>query len=212
MKLKNLLGLMFLPCLFITWSNFAQRVEIDKEKLQFLSTEDTINVVFTYQDLHVQLPEFTEADFLADKRERMATVHNSEEIQDWMTEYEAAKQQLWPNQLLSILNERVQEYKNGPVFTRNAPTAAYTLTINTYWLYFGYNVVIKKEPAQASMTLNFHPTNYPLSTKFKTTLRRAMGLNDDSYNFEGWEEMRRMGEAYERAGYKLAKALKRVVD
>ncbi|MDC7995783.1 hypothetical protein [Altibacter sp. HG106] len=212
MTSSNFLRCCLFSLLLIGFQSKAQRIEIDKEKLQFLQTEDTINVVFTYQDLHVQLPEFTEADFLADKQQRMSTVHNSEEIEDWMTQYQDAKQQLWPNELLAILNERVKDYKNGPVFMRNAPKAAYTLTINTYWLYFGYNVVIKKEPAQASMTLNFHPTNYPLSTKYKTTLRRAMGLNDDAYNFEGWEEMRRMGEAYERAGYKLAKALKRVVD
>ncbi len=79
-------------------------------------------------------------------------------------------------------------------------------------MYFGYDVIIGKEPSKVSMTFSFFETSNPENILFTTHISRAMGTNNESYNLRSWPSFRRMGKAYIRAAYKLAQAFERILD
>ncbi len=191
---------------------FAQHIDIDKKALSFLASQERVNVVFTFDSLSFDGKKVPEAEFLQKRYVEISDWKDKEAAKEWLVLYNEHKKNQWQESFMSTLNERTAEYKNAPVFNRNDSTAKYTMQVNSDWMYFGYDVIVGKEPSKVSMTLSFYETEKPTSILFVTNISRAMGTNNESYNLRDWPSFRRMSKAYTKAGYKLAQALKRVVD
>lgn len=191
---------------------FAQHIDIDKKALSFLASQERVNVVFTFDSLTFDGKNVPEAEFLQKRYVEISDWKDKEAAKEWLVLYNEHKNNQWQESFISTLNERTAEYKNAPEFNRNVSTAKYTMQVNSDWMYFGYDVIVGKEPSKVSMTLSFYETEKPTSILFVTNISRAMGTNNESYNLRDWPSFRRMSKAYTKAGYKLAQALKRVVD
>ncbi len=191
---------------------FAQHIDIDKKALSFLASQERVNVVFTFDSLTFDGKNVPEAEFLQKRYVEISDWKDKEAAKEWLVLYNEHKNNQWQESFISTLNERTAEYKNAPEFNRNDSTAKYTMQVNSDWMYFGYDVIVGKEPSKVSMTLSFYETEKPTSILFVTNISRAMGTNNESYNLRDWPSFRRMSKAYTKAGYKLAQALKRVVD
>lgn len=193
-------------------SLFSQHIDIDKKALSFLASQEKVNVVFTFDSLTFDGKEVPEAEFLQKRYIEVSEWKNQESAKEWLDLYEKNKNNEWQEVFLSTLNEKVGEYKNTVVFNRNDATAKYTMQVNSDWMYFGYDVIIGKEPSKVSMTFSFFETSNPENILFTTHISRAMGTNNESYNLRSWPSFRRMGKAYIRAAYKLAQAFERILD
>ena len=191
---------------------FAQHIDIDKKALSFWASQERVNVVFTFDSLTFDGKNVPEAEFLQKRYVEISDWKDKEAAKEWLVLYNEHKNNQWQESFISTLNERTAEYKNAPEFNRNDSTAKYTMQVNSDWMYFGYDVIVGKEPSKVSMTLSFYETEKPTSILFVTNISRAMGTNNESYNLRDWPSFRRMSKAYTKAGYKLAQALKRVVD
>ena len=191
---------------------FAQHIDIDKKALSFLASQERVNVVFTFDSLTFDGKNVPEEEFLQKRYVEISDWKDKEAAKEWLVLYNEHKNNQWQESFISTLNERTAEYKNAPEFNRNDSTAKYTMQVNSDWMYFGYDVIVGKEPSKVSMTLSFYETEKPTSILFVTNISRAMGTNNESYNLRDWPSFRRMSKAYTKAGYKLAQALKRVVD
>lgn len=209
----NLHSFAFLLLLSTTVSHLsAQHIDIDKEALSFLASEENIAITFTYNDLLFNADDTPEEIYLKEAELKYKERQGAVEAANWLQNYTTSKNKMWPEMFLETLNERVATYENGPVFNRTDSNARYTMNVNTTWMYFGYDASIIKGPSKVSMDLTFFETATPSNIIFKTTIRRAMGKNNSSDHPDGWAHFKRAGKAYVKAAYKLSQALKRVVD
>lgn len=195
-------------------SNFiwGQHIDIDKKALSFLALQEKVNVVFTFDSLTFDADNIPETEFLQKREVEVTEWKNKDAAKEWLELYEEHKNNQWQESFLNTLNERTSEYKNAPKFERNDTTAHYTMRVNTDWMYFGYNVIVGKQPAKVSLTLSFYETENPSNILFNTEISRAMGTNNESYNLKNWPSFRRMGKAYTKAAYKLGQSFSRIVD
>jgi hypothetical protein len=194
-------------------NSFGQHIDIDKKTLSFLTSEEKLNIEFTYDSLTFD-NDNKEANFLEKMKVKIATQKNENEAKEWTLNYYKFKNEIWQNTFISTLNEKMSDYENAPVFEKNLLSATYTMKVNTQWMYFGYDAGIVDRPAKVTTILTFYKTNTPNNILFTTEISRAMGTyNKEDGDGEGvGPSLNRMNKAYTTAAYKLAKALKRVVD
>lgn len=190
----------------------AQHIKIDKNILSFLAIEDTIHIVFSYKDVLFEDGNVTEEEFLKNHKAIKKEHLDEEASEDWEDTYYEYKDALWRETFIKTLNEKLIEYKNAPIFVSNNNNAKYTMKVHTVWMYFGYNVIAAKWPAKLKLDLTFYKTNHPEEITYSTTIDKALGTNNEIYNLSDWPSYRRVGKAYEKGAYKLAQALKRIVD
>ncbi len=212
MKSKLLLIIFFILISFNSQKSFSQHIKIDMKTLSFLAKEDTINIVFSYQDVLFEGENVSEEEFIKNHKAIKEEHLGKDTSEDWVKTYYDYKDGIWSDIFINTLNEKLSEYKNAPVFILNSTDAKYTMKVHTIWMYFGYNVIIGKVPSKVSMNLSFYETKIPETSIYTTTISRAMGLNNESYNLKDWPSFRRVGKAYVKGAYKLAQALKRIVD
>ncbi|WP_026450653.1 hypothetical protein [Aequorivita capsosiphonis] len=201
--------------LLITFSSqfcLAQHIRIDKKELVFLAEQQKVNVLFTFDSLTFDGKNIPEVEFLQNRYVEVSEWKDKQAAKEWLVLYDEYKNNQWQEAFINTLNERTAKYDNTPVFNRNDSTAKYTIQVNSDWMYFGYNVIVGKQPSKVSMTLSFYETANPSNILFATDISRAMGTNNESYNLKDWPSFRRMEKAYIKAGYKFAQALKRVLD
>lgn len=197
-----------LSCNFI----IAQHIDIDKKALSFLASEEKVNTIFTFDNLIFNEDNIPETEFLQQRDVEVSEWKDKDAAQEWLKLYHEHKKEHWQEAFLTTLNERLAENENPPNFKRNDSTSTYTMRVNTDWMYFGYNVIVGKQPSKVTMTLTFYKTEDPSNILFTTEINRAMGTNNESYNLRNWPSFRRMGKAYTKAGYKLGQSFDRIVD
>jgi hypothetical protein len=190
----------------------AQHIKLDKKVLSFLAIEDTINIVFSYKDVLFEGDNVTEEEFLKNHKTIKETHLGKDSSEDWVKNYYKYKDSNWPESFINTLNKKLSDYENSPIFVLNKKNAKYSMKVHTVWMYFGYNVIIGKEPSKVTMNLSFYETKTPNNEIYTTTISRAMGTNNESYNLKDWPSFRRVGKGFEKGAYKLAQAFKRIVD
>lgn len=209
--MKNIL-LLLLFCGLCFQNTSAQHIDIDKKALSFLKETDTINTLFSYENILFD-PDLTEEVYLEKMVNKITRISDSIEAKNWVSSYIKHKN-IWPNLFTNVLNQELSTYKNPVKFVKDSNNVKYSVKINTAWMYFGYDGGFVDRPAKVSLKLEFFESSNPEKILFTTEISRAMG----KYNKEdGIDEGRgpsrnRMKKAYVKAAYKFAKALKRVVD
>ena len=192
----------------------GQRINFDKDKLAFLKTIEKVNVVFVYDSLLFD-NDIPEADYIKKMEQKIVKHATITMAQEFQLDYQTAKYGDWPQQFVSTINEWSADYKNAPTFVVNDPTATYTMKVHTTWLYFGYDAGIVDQPAKATMEIDFYKTETPDTIIESTSISRAMGnYNQKEGDGEAWPKpnLSKMAKAYDKAGFKFAKAIKRIVD
>ena len=196
-----------------SYSGIAQRIDIDKKALSFLEVAEKINVEFSYNGLMID-DNVPEVQFLEKMQTKISRLSDEQEANRWAMSYEEHKSKVWVDSFISELNSRLSKAKNAPIFLNGDTSAKYTMKVNIPWMYYGYDAGIVNQPAKVTMHLDFVETAKPDSILFSTEIRRAMGkYNRTKGDGEGvGPSLNRMRKALQFGAYKLAHALKRVVD
>jgi len=197
-------------CSFI---GIAQRIDIDKKALSFLTTAEKINVEFSYNDLIID-DGVPESLFLNNMRDKIIRQSDEQEANQWAASYEEFKSNVWADSFISELNNRISSFKNAPVFVSEDSSVEYTMKINIPWMYFGYDAGIVNKSAKVTMDLDFIKTANLDNILFSTSIRRAMGkYNRTKGDGEGaGPSLNRMRKAIQFGAFKLAQTLKRILD
>lgn len=192
---------------------FSQHIDIDKKALSFLKSQEKVNVVFA-QDSLLMIDDTYEMEFIQKMRKKIIHHSNSEEASNWISAYKKNKYEIWPETFITQLNGKLGENKNAPHFKMNFIEAVYTMKVTPTWMYFGYDAGIIDRPAKVSLQILFYETQKPNTIIFSTEISRAMA----KYNIRNGDgegagpSLNRMRKAFEKASYKFAKALERVMD
>ncbi len=190
---------------------FAQHINIDKKTLSFLTTQEKVYVVFV-QDSLLMIDDRLEIEFIQKMREKISNRNPTEDARNWISAYKKNKNETWPEVFVAQLNEKLEENKTAPRFEIDNTDAVYTMKVTPTWMYFGYDAGIIDRPAKVTLQIYFYETNNPSDVIFTTEISRAMAkYNKQDGDGEGaGPSLNRMRKAYAMAGYKFAKALKRV--
>ncbi|QIE60556.1 hypothetical protein G5B37_13570 [Rasiella rasia] len=183
--------------------------------MEFLNNTEKVNVVFTFEKPLYNGDNLTEKEFLDYITKKIVTNANEAMAKEFVQNLEKAKYDDWPKEFAETINEWSSEYKNAPTFVVDDTTALYTMKVNTTWMYFGYDAEIIDRPSKATMDIEFYKTTNPDEIIERTSISRAMGTYNKTHgDGETWPKpnLNRMRKAYDRAGYKFAKAIKRIVD
>ncbi len=202
--------------LFICFTStllFSQHINIDKKALSFLASQEKVNVVFI-QDSLLMIDNTYETEFIHKMRKKISNQTTVEEANNWISAYKKNIHESWPEAFIVQLNGKLDGNKNPPLFEINNTEANYTVKVNPTWMYFGYDAGIIDRPAKVTLQIYFYETKNPDNIIFSTVISRAMAkYNKQDGDGEGaGPSLNRMRKAYEKAAYKFAAALKRVVD
>lgn len=227
-----------ISCLF-SQSVFAQHIRIDKKQLAFLSSEEKVNVIFTYDGLLYNADNFTETEFLNYIKEKIANKLGNEEAMDWEQKHLSAKDSIYPKIFVASLNNRIKNYDYPIEFVWNNPSLKYTMKVQTDWMYFGYDAGIAKQPAKANLKISFYETSSPENIIDIVKVNRAEGfdvignlsfhtevpLGKSGISSTNWLDeflkvnenypkpsLIRMGNMYDKAAVRFGMTLKRVLD
>lgn len=194
---------------FASISVNAQWVKFKKKDLAFLAKIDTVSVVITYNDLHFNSDNLDEKDFLEHIAQKIKKHLNNTEAENWETEYFEYKNEFWPKSFVKSLNKTTSRFKNTPIFVLNKPNAKYSINVNAFWMYFGYDVGIHIEPAKLHLEINLIETD---SKKLITNLRikETKGLSAKKPEFPK-VSLESMEDCFERAAENLGLSFKKVV-
>ncbi|MBQ4822468.1 hypothetical protein [Aquimarina sp. MMG016] len=213
--------ILFLTLFLMTTLASAQRIKMDKKKLQFLKGETKIGVELTFPgDFKIQgfslfLPEpgfeirggkTSEKVFIEKMRKKWGK-NDAALGERWVQHYKEAKQKQWQELFLKTVNEGLQEYTDLR-FTSSDEDANYKLIVEADWMYFGYGKVqVARNGAKLITTLKFVKVSDPETVIYETTTPNILG----SYIKGEFGDIVRMGNCYDKLGHLLEIQLKRIL-
>jgi hypothetical protein len=127
MKFKFLLFTLFVA--IGTQFSVAQHIRLDKKEMSFLASQQKVNVIFTYEDLHFNADNFTESEFLDYIKKKIEGKLNTEEALDWEQKHFVAKDSIYPKIFVASLNNRIKNYDHPIEFVWNDPSIKYTMKV-----------------------------------------------------------------------------------
>lgn len=232
--MKHIILLTFFFIFLGTQFCIAQHIKLDKKEMSFLASQQKVNVIFTYEDLHFNADNFTESEFLDYIKKKIEGKLNTEEALDWEQKHFSAKDSIYPQIFVAALNNRIKNYDHPIEFIWNDPSIKYTMKVQTDWMYFGYDAGIAKQPAKANLKIYFYETSNPENIISQIDVERAEGFDvvgnlsftsNGSINSPNWvnhflkanedypkPSLIRMGNMYDKAAVRFGMTLKRVLD
>lgn len=195
--------------LFSSLSIFAQHIKIDKKKLSFLKTEQTINVIFSYNNHTRGGDNISEQEYLVRWHKKLS--ERKKDTTKWHDAYQDSKNNLWQQTYVDNLNTHLSEY-NSPNFVLNSLTDTnYTMVVNVLWIYSGFDIGIASSPSKIKLRLEIFNN---LTNEITETIhiKESRGENRDIDNDSTWPDLRLVQNAFKNSAFKLAITLRRVFD
>jgi len=205
MKLTNLL--LTLAIAFCS-SSIAQHIKINKKNLSFLKNEQSINVVFNYDNHTRGGDHISELAYIEKRKKRQVAINKNPDT--WFTYYQNSKNNNWKNAYVDHLNQSLTKYQ-APEFQLNTSIKTkYTMLVNVLWIYSGYDIGVAKWPSKISLRIELIDNT---AQKIIETIdiKKAQGGNSDLDNESKFSNLRLVNNAFKKAGFKLAITLQRVL-
>ncbi|MHA7057984.1 hypothetical protein ACWGOQ_0012240 [Aquimarina sp. M1] len=187
--------------------SFAQRIKIDKNKLEFLKSETKIAVKLAFPEDLIIYSLHPEKEFIENMKKKYGNIdtHKGEE---WLENYELAKKETWRDAFIAGVSERLKKYSELQFVTTEEVTD-YTLIVEADWIYTGYGgkADVGREEGKLEATLRFVKTDQPDSYVYNTQAPKVIG----NYAYGEFGDIERIRECYNKLGYLLELQLKRIL-
>ena len=188
---------------------FAQHIKIDKKELSFLRNEQTINVVFKYDNIKRGGEYISELKYIENRKIKLSL--KGKDTIAWIEAYTKSKQNLWQEAYVKHLNKTLHKYK-APLFKIDpSKSTNYSMIVDVVWIYSGYDVGIGRSPAKIKLILTF-VDNKVRRKRTNIIVPETFGGNNDNDNDSHWPHLKRVENAFYNSGFKLGIAIKRVFD
>lgn len=199
MKKTLLLLISFFSILF-----YAQDLNVESGNFDFLKDQTDLNVELKFDKAVYQEKNFTEAQFLENKKTEITTKKGEKVWENWTYQWKKFKDTEYVNYFFQGLNGK----NSKKVLLAQNPNAKYTLIIDATWVYCGwFGGMIGSQEAKISGTMYFVETQNPSNVLMKINLDKFQGkqMNPDF----SWE-YGRIAAVYEVIGKQLKKEIKKV--
>lgn len=188
--------------------SIAQRIKIDKKKLNFLKNETKVGVKLTFpEDITFLSDNMSEEEFIVYMKDRR-NKKDPTKGDMWLAEYNKAKQTTWRSDFLDGINNALGEYSDLR-FVKSEDKTNYLLIIEGDWIYPGYGggASVGREEAKLEVTLKFVDLLDPQNILYITQTPKIIG----NYAYGEFGTILRIGECYKKLGYLLNLQLKRIL-
>ncbi|HEX9980529.1 MAG TPA: hypothetical protein VGB50_08180 [Flavobacterium sp.] len=178
----------------------AQRFNILNGKPDNLKGISEYNMVFDYSGMTV-LGFDSEEAFLKEKLEkRKEKEGKAEEFEKNWYEDRANK---YEPKFIEYFNNR---FEDGKIKATRNPSAKYTMTVKTVWIYPGYNVGVGDEPAKINAIITVSETANPQQVLLTMEFPKSVGLEQGQFDFD---QGYRIAGAYEKLAKNMVMQIKR---
>lgn len=186
----------------ITTVVFAQnQINLQQGNFDFLRDQAEVNVQLEYENAVYQEKNFTEAQYLENKKVDITAKKSEEVWKNWIYQWDRFKSTEYLEYFFKGINA-----KSKKVTFRNDVKAKYTLIIDAKWIYVGwYGGMIGSQEGKLTADLTFVETDNPSNVVMKLQADKIQGkqMNKD-FNWE----YGRIAATYEVLGKKLGKEIK----
>ncbi len=188
-------------------SCFAQRIKIDKKKLDFLKNQTEVAVQLIFPEDFVIHGDLSEKEFIEKMKKKYGKIDKSLGLK-WFETYEKAKKETWRDAFIQGINERLVTYSDLKFVSSDKETN-YRLVIEADWMYIGYggSASVGREEGKLEVTLRFFKTSEPDSQLYFTQSPKVIG----NYAYGEFGDIERIRECYNKLGYLLSIQLKRIL-
>lgn len=193
--MKRLLLLVALS--LFTLSAVCQKIKVEQGSIDFLKSEQSFDIVFTYDDMKVG--KKTEADYVQEKIEDK-NKKGEGKGEEWHKQWISDRSERFEPKFIELFNTHISK-KNGPTIEKDSGN--YLLTMNTHHTEPGFNVGVARRNAAVSTTCVF-------TEKSTGNIIAIISIKNSSANdFWGadFDTAYRIQESYGKAGRELAKFL-----
>ncbi|WP_298312897.1 hypothetical protein [uncultured Aquimarina sp.] len=187
--------------------SFAQRIKIDKKKLEFLKNETKIAVKLTFPEDVIFFSLHPEKEFIEKMKSKYGKIDKNKG-EKWLETYEKAKKETWRNAFIQGVSKKLDTYSDLK-FVSTEEETNYTLIIEADWIYTGYggSASVGREEGKLETTLKFVKTAQPDSYVYSTQTPKVIG----NYAYGEFGDIERIRECYDKLGYLLELQLKRIL-
>ncbi|KAA1246436.1 hypothetical protein [Aquimarina sp. RZ0] len=216
--------ILFVSLLFTFAISFAQRIKIDKKKLEFLKEEKEIGVKLTFPEdivvagFNLTLPvgynyakeikgNMSSEKVFVEKMIKKWNKKDSINGDTWLSKYNEAKDEVWRQNFIRSIHQNIDDYSDFRFVVPNENTK-YILIIEADWMYFGYGKVqIARNGAKMKNTLKFVKVTDTEEVIYETETPNILG----DYVKGEFGDIARMGSCYNKLGYLLSLQFKRIL-
>lgn len=156
------------------------------------------NIVFDYENIKVDKFK-TEEEFLKDKMGKREEKGTSE---DFKTIWFADRGGKYEPKFIECFNHAVS--KKGISAMNNNSKAKYTIHVKTTWIYPGYNVGVKRQPAKLKAIISIYETANPSNIIVSIPYEKVIGSGSFGYDYN---QGSRIADAYCILGRQFAKSV-----
>ena len=199
----------FILFLILSYTLQAQFVKIDKKALQFLTSEQKVNVVFENENILFNADNLSESEFLTHINKKITHHKDSIIAKIWQDSYYLHKSIENQKAFIETLNVYSEKYNHIPKFVINEDSCQYTLKIDTNWMYYGYDAGVTSQPAKLTITISFFKTNSPDIIIDNAIMKKVKGFAYPDKK-PPMPRLKSMQNSYTNAAHKLALTLKKI--
>ncbi|MDH7444232.1 hypothetical protein [Aquimarina sp. 2201CG14-23] len=167
--------ILFLFLTVLSTTSFAQRIKIDKKKLDFLKNETKIAVRLTFPEDLIVYSLHPEKEFIENMKKKYGKIDKSKG-EKWFKTYEIAKKETWRDAFIQGVSKKLNRYSDLKFVSAEEETN-YILIIEADWIYTGYggSASIGREEGKLEATLRFVKTSQPDAYLYSTQTPKVIG-------------------------------------
>jgi len=187
---------MAIMCLLAT-GVYAQKIVVEKGKIDFLKDEKEVTVKFTYENMKVG--SMTEEAYIA-KKKKEAEEKTPGGGESWLQAWNQDRSNRFEPKFIGLFNDQMTA-KGG--FTIDTKTGGkYVMTVNTYFTEPGFNVGVARRNAAVGVRATFTD-----NTGGVVAVISVDNSSANSFMGTDFDVAYRIQESYAKAGRELAKFL-----
>jgi len=175
----------------LSTSIYAQSIKLVSGKLDFLKSEQYVDIEFTYDNLRVG--KLTEEEYVAKKMSDAKKRDNNPEV--WRRGWIQDREDIYEPKFIELFDKRMEA-----LGIETSTGGRYLLQIQTNFIEPGFNVGVARKNASINFTAIF------IEKETGNEVAKITVMNSSANNFWGtdYDAAYRIGECYAKGGRELA--------
>ena len=191
------LFIMAVMCLFATGIH-AQKIVVEKGKIDFLKNEKEVTVKFTYEKMLVG--KMTEEEYIA-KKISEGNAKEPGKGDAWFQSWNLDRPTRFEPKFIELFNKQMEA--KGGILMGTQTGGKFLMTVNTHFTEPGFNVGVARKNAAVSL----RATITDLETGSEIAVISISNSSANSFSGMDFDVAYRIQESYAKAGRELAKFL-----
>lgn len=182
-------------------SGFSQKIENQEGDFRFLKGASKVEVQFDYSNLKLLKVNFTEEEYIADRKKQLNGKENG--VGDnWEAKWRESRLSMWQPMFLKLLTSTATN-KTQIQFVTNDSTSDYVMLVDVLWIYPGWDAFWLKQKAKVTSRISIFKRS-DMNTALVTL--DAIEAPGDQF-FNNFDDGLRVGEGFAKTAKTIGKMI-----